>query len=60
MQRLGETDRLIEESERLRQEMLYMATRLATFSELLDAAVSDLRSEVPEHEGGHDAPGPHP
>jgi hypothetical protein len=55
----SETDRLIAESERLRQEMLHMATRLETFSELLDAAVVDLRSEATDKtEGGHDAPGP--
>jgi hypothetical protein len=54
-----ETDRLIAESERLRQEMLHMATRLETFSELLDAAVVDLRSEATDKtEGGPDAPGP--
>jgi len=70
MAHLSPVDRLIAESERLREELLKTATRLETFAEELMVEVRDLRTEARDQtdiiEGDHDVrgegtgPGPGP
>lgn len=54
MSRESRTDRLLEESEKLRGDLLKMVTRLEVFSDELRASVSELDDELSEG-GGNDA-----